>query len=67
MSLNGSELQGVYVVLASGWKLLCHHYFRSRERLIQYLVNVINTSMHRHCFDESLHTFLIPAIRLACM
>lgn len=67
MSLNGSELQGVYaIVLASGWKLLWSLIiFVVGKRLIQYLVNVINTSMHRHRFDESLHTFLIPAIRLS--
>jgi len=66
MSLNGSELQNIYaIVLASGWKLLwSSRCFIVGKRLIQYLVNVLGKSMDRHDFDESLHTFLIPAIRL---
>ncbi|NLJ24952.1 MAG: mechanosensitive ion channel [Firmicutes bacterium] len=67
MSLNGSGLQGIYaIVLASGWKLLWSLVvFVVGKRLIQYLINVIGASMDRHHFDESLHTFLIPAIRLS--
>lgn len=67
MNLNGRELQNIYaIVLASGWKLLWSSVvFVVGKRIIQYLVNAMSNSMDRHHFDESLHTFLIPAIRLS--
>ncbi|NMB47141.1 MAG: mechanosensitive ion channel [Firmicutes bacterium] len=67
MNLDGSELQNLYaLVLASGWKLLWSIVVLIvGKRLVQYLVNVVGGSMDKHHVDESLHTFLIPAIRLS--
>ncbi len=67
MSIDGLALQGIYgSLIAFGWKVLWAVVVLAiGRRMIKYLVNLIGRSMDRHHFDESLHTFLIPAIRLS--
>ncbi|NMB25225.1 MAG: mechanosensitive ion channel [Firmicutes bacterium] len=67
MNINGLPLQGIYgSLIAFGWKVLwAVTVLAVGRRMIKYLVDLIGRSMDRHHFDESLHTFLIPTIRLS--